>query len=229
MALDHNVETKNVDSYQGSRPDIVQFVNRAQLVLDIGCNIGAVARELKQKFPNCRIWGIEINPNALKHAELVLEAGFCLDLDSCDELQEALAALQFDTVIAGDVLEHTADPWRIIETLFVNLLPGGRIFVSLPNIAHWELILHWLRQSWPINPRGIFDNTHRRFFMRRDLIKLAPPGSKFTLLSRTFRLFDKAHPRLDRLIDVLFRHIIWLREYLVFQYIFVIQKPIGTG
>jgi SAM-dependent methyltransferase len=165
----------------------------------------------------------------LKQAEPALEAGFCLNLDNYDDLRAALATRQFDTIIAGDVLEHTADPWRIVDMLFSSLLPGGSIFISLPNIAHWELILHWLRQSWPVNPRGIFDNTHRRFFMRRDLKKLAPPGSEFTLLHRTFRLFDEGHPRLDRVISLLFRHIIWFREYLVFQYIFAIRKQIGTA
>ena len=228
ITLDHKPETKNIDSYQGGRPDIIRFIDRARFVLDVGCNVGAVARALKEKFPDCQVWGIEINQNALKQAEPMLEAGFCLNLDDCDSLRQAVSTLRFDTIIAGDVLEHTADPWRIVEILFSTLLPGGSIFVSVPNIGHWELIRHWLRQSWPVNPRGIFDNTHRRFFMRSDLAKLAPRGSQFILLSRTFRLFDKAHPRVDRLVSVLFRHIVWLREYFVFQYIFAIRWPGGT-
>src|SRR5438477_1876555 len=109
ITLEHNAEAKNVASYQGARPDIVRFVNRARYVLDVGCNVGAVARELKEKFPGCAVWGIEINPNALKRAEPVLEAGFCLNLDDDDSLREALSTLQFDTIIAGDVLEHTTD------------------------------------------------------------------------------------------------------------------------
>jgi len=227
--LEHNAEAKNVASYQGGRPDILRFVNQARFILDVGCNVGAVARELKERFPGCTVWGIEINPNALKQAESALEAGFCLNLDKYDDLREALGTQQFDTIIVGDVLEHTADPWRIVDTFFSSLLPGGSIFISLPNIAHWQLILHWLRQSWPVEARGIFDNTHRRFFMRRDLKKLAPPESEFTLLHRTFRLFDVEHPHLDRMISLLFRHVIWFREYLVFQYIFAIRKQIGTA
>jgi 2-polyprenyl-3-methyl-5-hydroxy-6-metoxy-1,4-benzoquinol methylase len=227
--LEHRAETKNILSYQGARPDILQFVNDARFVLDVGCNIGALARELKRKFPKCAIWGIEINPSALKQAAPILQAGFCVNLDHHERLQDALGDLRFDTIIAGDVLEHTSDPWRIVETLFSRLLPGGSIYVSLPNIAHWKLIWHWLRQSWPMDTRGIFDNTHLRFFMRRDLEKLAPPGSTFELLHRTFRLFDKEHPRLDRISSRVLRRIVWLREYFVFQYVFAIRKPRDNG
>lgn len=226
--MDHNPKTKNIDSYTGARPDITKFIKHARLILDVGCNVGAVARALKQQFPACKVWGIEINPDALQHATSVLEAGFCLNLDDHENLEKLLAPLEFDTIIAGDVLEHTADPWKIVEVLYSKLLPDGRIFVSLPNIGHWQLGWNWLRQSWPVNPRGIFDSTHRRFFMRRDLENLAPPGSKFTFLSRTFRFFDKEHPRFDRVIATLLRHVVWLREYFVFQYIFVIQKSICT-
>ena len=31
--------------------------------LDIGCNIGAVAKEILDTFPGCRLWGFDVMPD----------------------------------------------------------------------------------------------------------------------------------------------------------------------
>ncbi|MFM1942300.1 MAG: hypothetical protein RI897_1282 [Verrucomicrobiota bacterium] len=218
-------DRKNVASYEGSRPDILGHVLGASRVLDVGCNRGALVRELKQRFPECRCWGIEINPDALKDALPELEAGYVLDLDRTGEFEAALEGLQFDTIIAGDVLEHTWDPWRVVEVLYGHLAPGGVIIISLPNIAHWTLLTNWIRLSWPIRERGLYDGTHRRFFMREDLRRLAPEGSKFAILSRNYRLFEGRQTRWDKLVKGVFGLVPRLREFVTFQYIFSIRKP----
>lgn len=219
---ENNPDTKNVCSYQGRRPDIIRHVAKAVHVLDVGCNTGAVARQLKEKFPESKVWGIDINSESLQKAAPFLEEGFCLNLDDYECLSQTISNLQFDTIIAGDVLEHTINPWKIVQILCSTLVSNGTIYVSLPNIAHWQLLLHVLKQSWPLRERGIYDNTHLRNFMRRDLEKLAPTESDFILLERNYRFFKKGG-RLDCLTKII-KHIPWFREYFVFQYIFAIQK-----
>ena len=40
-------------------------------------------------------------------------------------------------IIFADVLEHLVDPWGVLRELRPMLSPGGRVLLSVPNIAHW--------------------------------------------------------------------------------------------
>ncbi|HTL70394.1 MAG TPA: methionine biosynthesis protein MetW, partial [Candidatus Eisenbacteria bacterium] len=47
------------------------------------------------------------------------------------------------------------------------LKPGGRIIVSIPNVAHWSVRLHLLTGRFDYGDKGILDKTHVRFFTLR--------------------------------------------------------------
>jgi SAM-dependent methyltransferase len=227
--LERKASIKNVDSYQGSRLDIIKNIKQSFNVLDVGCNQGATISKIKEKFPHAKCWGIDINSSALSKAMPLLEKGWCLNLDDYSTLKKELSDLHFDTIIAADVLEHTLDPKKVVDILYDNLSEGGTIYISLPNVAHWGIFFHLLNQKWPYRERGIFDNTHYRFFMLKNLYELSPIGSTFVLLDRNYRFFESN--KLSQLNVVLSPFIKllsffpWIREYFVFQYIIGIKKP----
>jgi 2-polyprenyl-3-methyl-5-hydroxy-6-metoxy-1,4-benzoquinol methylase len=154
---------KNVPAYQGLRKEILSKILRPRQLLDLGCNEGALAAALRSTFPACELWGIEINPAALNRALPFLSHGFCLNLEDLAGLENALNGRRFDHIIAADVVEHVMDPCELIRVLYEHLEPGGKIVVSVPNVAHWEIFCHLLRLNWPVRDRGIFDATHKRF------------------------------------------------------------------
>jgi SAM-dependent methyltransferase len=74
---------------------------------------------------------------------------------------------RYDYVLFGDVLEHLKDPLSSLIQAKKLLLPGGKIFVSIPNIAHISIRLELLLGDFEYEETGILDNTHLKYFTKR--------------------------------------------------------------
>lgn len=131
-------------------------------VLDVGFGAGHLARRIR---PLCRyLAGIELD------AEAAREGAGSFDDPLVDDVVHGLAGPwrePFDVAVVGDVLEHLPDPDRALELLRPLLAPGGRLLVSLPNVANVTVRLSLLAGRFPYADRGILDRTHLRFFTRR--------------------------------------------------------------
>ena len=219
-------------SYKGPRPDLVDQLKDPIRVLDVGCNNGAVARAIKQRYPNALVWGLDINEQAINEARSVLEKGWALDLDLAN-LGEVLKGCQFDHVIAGDVLEHTVHFQRITGALYAHLRPGGRMIISVPNYGHWHTLWVFLTRKWQRNERGIFDKTHRTVIMYRNLPEFMAecPGAVMGPVHRKFRFFEtNRYWKVNMVVTwSLFPLMIvpYLRDWITHSYLFVMTKP-GT-
>jgi 2-polyprenyl-3-methyl-5-hydroxy-6-metoxy-1,4-benzoquinol methylase len=78
----------------------------------------------------------------------------------------------YDVMIAADVLEHLLSPERTLRMVHEALRPGGRLLVSVPNVAHLYVRLALLFGRFPYADRGILDRTHRVFFSRHSAREL---------------------------------------------------------
>ncbi len=80
---------------------------------------------------------------------------------------------RFDCVVFNDVLEHTADPWTVLEQTHAILAPGAVIVVSIPNVRHATVVRSLLVDGrWDYRDWGILDRTHLRFFTRATAVEL---------------------------------------------------------
>ena len=77
-----------------------------------------------------------------------------------------------DVIIMADVLDHLINPEHILRMAHDALVPGGRLLVSVPNVAHIYVRLVLLCGRFPYAERGILDRTHRVFFTRRSTRRL---------------------------------------------------------
>lgn len=138
-------------------------------VLDVGCADGYLARELTTR--GCDVVGVELDATAAARAEPFLSS-LVVGSVSDPATRERVEG-RFDVVLFGDVLEHLADP---LEVLRWAAGLGGRVVVSLPNIAHWTARRQLVRGRFPQEDHGLFDRTHLRFFTRasaRELVEAA--------------------------------------------------------
>jgi SAM-dependent methyltransferase len=218
-------------SYQGPRRDLLSELKVARRVLDVGCNNGSLARGIKVNFPEAQVWGIEINESALAKALPALEQGWGMDLDDLDLLRTNLRGLEFDHIVAGDVLEHTVNYKEITGILYEHLSPEGRLIISVPNYGHWHTLYVFFTQKWQRNDRGIFDKTHRTIIMKGNLKEFLTncPGGRFKLLKRNFRFFETRRLwKINMIITYLLFPLLIIphvRNMVTHGFVFSIQKP----
>jgi SAM-dependent methyltransferase len=76
---------------------------------------------------------------------------------------------EFDTVLAGDVLEHLLRPHEVLRRAAQLLKPGGQVVVSLPSVGHVDVRLSLMQGTWDYRPWGLMDDTHTRFFTLKNI------------------------------------------------------------
>jgi SAM-dependent methyltransferase len=111
-----------------SRPDwelVTTYVSQTQTqgakVLDFGCYTGGL---LEQLGPQYQRYGIEINRGAAAAASQHIGQNVWSSVD------EIPSGLQFDAVIATDVVEHVTNPLLLIEQLSSRLSDNGLLIIT---------------------------------------------------------------------------------------------------
>jgi SAM-dependent methyltransferase len=82
---------------------------------------------------------------------------------------ELLGEERFDVIVFADVLEHLLDPVGTLHGYLRFLAPGGRVLVSVPNVAVWNVRAGLLLGRFQYTATGTLDRTHLRFFTRANL------------------------------------------------------------
>lgn len=108
--------------------------------------------------------GLEGSLDCLPSMRQALSGGAIVDLESISHLPAG-----YEAVLAGDTLEHLNEPERMLRMIRDALPPGGRLFLSVPNVANLHVRLNLLCGRFPYAERGILDRTHRFFFTRKSL------------------------------------------------------------
>ncbi len=85
---------------------------------------------------------------------------------------EVAEAGPFDVIVAADVLEHVADPQRLLEELRPLLSPRGVLVASVPNFGHWYARARTAVGKFDYDDRGVLDRGHLRFFTRASFARL---------------------------------------------------------
>jgi len=155
-------------------PGIVRHVGTGHRVLDVGCGSGALG-EAMRKLGN-RVVGVECHPEAVARAATRLDGAFALDVTDAAAALRALGNERFDTLVFADVLEHLPDPFRVLSFWSGFLAEGGRLLVSVPNVAVWTMRLSLLAGIFRYDDTGVLDRTHLRFFTfatARELVEAA--------------------------------------------------------
>lgn len=134
-------------------------------VLDLGAGDGSVAQALAAR--GCAVTAVERDKEGVAALEargiLVLEA----DLDALGS--SPLPRQAFDVILLLDVIEHLVDPQALLARVPEWLAPGGRILVSVPNVAHAAVRLALLQGRFSRTATGLLDRTHLQFFDRDGL------------------------------------------------------------
>jgi methionine biosynthesis protein MetW len=163
-------------------------------VLDVGCASGGLLAEL-EGLAGRRV-GIELSESAALAARQVADEVVVGDIA---DPALPLPPRSFDVLVLADVLEHTADPAEALRHVLRFCKPGGKVVVSVPNVAHWSARVRLARGRWDYAESGLFDRGHLRWFTLATLLhELEGAGLSVTAL-------DPVVPRLEN-------HAHWVRR-----------------
>lgn len=162
----------HVDVYAHANPVFVRVVREhggRPEVLDVGCWNGTLGRTLVRDA-NAIVDGIERDEEQAQHAR---DNGYRrVDVSDLDRGVPPAEGRTYDFLLFGDVLEHLVHPEQVVDALTPRLKPGGRVIVSLPNVAFAANRLTHLLGRWDYKDYGILDRTHLRFFTKRSMVSL---------------------------------------------------------
>lgn len=184
-------------AHEEYNPDLLQEMPRqAHCVIEVGCSVGALAREYKRLNPDCRYIGVEADATYAAAARRHCDAVHTLDIETADAqwLRETLSG---DCWVFGDVLEHLKDPWALLRAVRAALPPEGCVVACIPNAQHWSVQLRLNSGELRYEDAGLLDRTHLRWFTRQTIIELfASAGLRIE--GGRLRIFP--HPQRERVL-----------------------------
>jgi 2-polyprenyl-3-methyl-5-hydroxy-6-metoxy-1,4-benzoquinol methylase len=187
---------------------IVNNIGIQNMVLDIGCNDGYIGKD--SDYSNI-FYGLDYLKDSIKKAKGVYKDAILYDLNNLEKLPWNK---KFDILIFADVLEHVLYPDQVLDFFVKNYLKeGGKVIVSLPNIANWQIRLNILLGKFEYTETGIMDKTHLHFYTfktAQDLIKSQNLSITKTYGGATF--FGKIIEKLPLFNGLLATNIIYICE-----------------
>lgn len=129
--------------------------------LDIGSNTGyntEAARRL-----GCEAHGLETNPGTVAIARRIFP-GCRFHEQSLEQL--AATGAKFDLVYCSEVIEHVPDPHSFAAALAAVTAPGGTLFITTPDAAHWRV------PADPLAWSEVIPVQHLRLYDRGNLERL---------------------------------------------------------
>ncbi|AMY10071.1 putative S-adenosylmethionine-dependent methyltransferase [Luteitalea pratensis] len=186
------------DDRDESHWKVLGRVSSGERVLEVGASTGYMTEALMAR--GCDVVALEPNADAvaLAHAR-----GVPVRCAFLGDIKDGLG--RFDVVLLVDVIEHVPDAPAMLRDCLDVLGPGGRIIVSVPNIAHWSTRWSLLRGHFDYTRTGLLDDTHVRFYTARSLEALcALVGLEVSERDTTLGLFTygAVPPWLNRVVNV---------------------------
>jgi len=155
-------------------PGLLRLVDGSpRRVLELGCAGGMFGATLKATYPGVTVVGIEAGSAAAEKAATRLDRVIHGRIEEIDFAAEGFVTGEFDTVVAGDILEHLFNPWELLVRVKPYLAPNAQLLASIPNVRNiWLVSQLLLLGRWEYVGRGLLDITHLRFFTLHEIRKM---------------------------------------------------------
>ena len=171
MSLETEYSLKPKQYFGELRNEIIGYIpENTKKILDVGCIAGDFGSNLKKRFKDICVWGIEPNKYA---ADLAKEK---LDYVICSPFNDKIVGLEnqtFDCITFNDVLEHLENPSLALKHCLKLLNAEASLVASIPNVMFFPVMYNLIKnEEWKYEDSGVLDNTHLRFFTKKSIIRL---------------------------------------------------------
>jgi len=138
---------------------LLEKIDAGEHVLEVDCGTAVLARMMIDK--GATVEATDMSPVAVERAINKGVPARWVDLDSTTL---PYPDASFDTVVSNSAIEHRFFHDRNLDECVRVLRPGGKLVLSLPNIAHWRCRLWIMAGRFPYVRNTPTDVTHLRFF-----------------------------------------------------------------
>lgn len=118
--------------------------------------------QLCEALPEAEIVGIDVNGDGIR--EMKSKGLNVLQMDA----EEMAFEGSFDTIVAGELIEHLCNPGRFLEGCRWTLKPGGRVVLTTPNPFSLMYFLMYAK-----NFKSAFNPGHSLWFCPQTLSQTA--------------------------------------------------------
>jgi SAM-dependent methyltransferase len=102
-------------------------------VLEIGCGQGDFSRELKERYPELELLGVDLSDVGVEMARTKVPTGVFHKVDLTTSVALPDRYRRWAThAVCSEVLEHTDDPSVVLQNVRALLAPGARLVVTVP-------------------------------------------------------------------------------------------------
>ena len=150
---------------------ILSKIDSSSVVLEFGCATGRMTRYMKENM-DCQVYIVEYDKGAYEKASKYAVDGLCDDILNFQWF-EKFKGIEFDAIIFADVLEHLAEPEKVLEYSAKLLKETGAIYASIPNITHNDILLKLYEDHFDYTSTGLLDDTHIHFWGLKNIEGLA--------------------------------------------------------
>jgi len=95
-----------------------------EVVLDAGCGSGRVTAELAERVPRGRVYGVDVSPAMVEHAQEALDGRATI---LCQDLVALALPESVDVVFSNATFHWIHDHDRLFAAIHRSLKPGGRL------------------------------------------------------------------------------------------------------
>jgi SAM-dependent methyltransferase len=159
--------------------DKISATFKSKRVLDVGSGLGVFLSRMKDAGWNGT--GLDTDPRQIKHLqETVGVSGVCAEFKSAKELG------RFELITFNKVLEHVLDPVSMLANAKEFLIPGGIVYIELPD-GEMAALEGGHREEFFIDHPHIFSLAStavlaaRAGFAVKTLERLREPSTKYTI------------------------------------------------
>lgn len=150
---------------------ILQRIEPGTKVLECGCATGYMTKYMREKL-GAKVWIVERNETAFAMAKEYAVDGVCADLEQPDTWVPYFKELKFDYILFADVLEHLRNPGEVLRIAADLLSEAGEVLVSIPNVAHADILINLYKNQWNYMRFGLLDDTHIHFWGAKNVREL---------------------------------------------------------
>lgn len=146
---------------------ILDQVSPEDVVLDVGCVQHSAEQEADENWLHKRLSDVcraTVGIDVLKEdIQILQEQGYEVKHQNAEQFE---LDQDFDVIVAGELIEHLANPGEFLECAKAHLKPDGRLLLTTPNPWAVSRFWHALRGDVPVNPE------HTCWFDRKTITEL---------------------------------------------------------